>query len=277
MSRGSRAYRSRPSHARLHAPGFIQTPHPLRNAVRRVIGAPNFLRRLQFRPTLELLLPVSNGPIRLLEIGCGQGWMSLEAAGVGFDTVGIDPQGHSGWPSLQHGKVRFLRADGTQLPFAGGAFDRVLMLSVVQMLPDPLALLRECGRVLADSPAARLIFSVPGPYPHLLESMPAEELRELMRSLFHTPGRIWYDREELEVLLQQGNFRIVECRQSPGPTAARVWQQALIQALKAGREPSLKALFYRHYPRLWWDRGSECGSHTPGWGGEWLIAAEPVR
>lgn len=53
--------------------------------------------------------------------------------------------------------------DGQRLPFAAGGFDTVLLLDVLEHLPDPPACLKEIHRVLA--PGGRVVVQVPFLYP----------------------------------------------------------------------------------------------------------------
>jgi ubiquinone/menaquinone biosynthesis C-methylase UbiE len=84
-----------------------------------------------------------------LDIACGEGRVARELAPRGYRTVGIDSS-----PTL----VRLAReadpsgdyrvADAAALPFAGGAFDLVVVFMSLQDVDDAVAVLREAGRVL---------------------------------------------------------------------------------------------------------------------------------
>ena len=93
---------------------------------------------------------------RLLDLGCGDGLYS-HLSGLGkVEAIGIDPektaieqaakmtQGQH-YPSKA---PRFLVGAGTQIPFKEASFDMVAMLDVIEHLPNPVAVLREIGRVL---------------------------------------------------------------------------------------------------------------------------------
>jgi ubiquinone/menaquinone biosynthesis C-methylase UbiE len=47
-------------------------------------------------------------------------------------------------------RIRFERADVKALPFATGAFDGVFSNTILHHIPEPLAFLREAGRVLGS-------------------------------------------------------------------------------------------------------------------------------
>jgi SAM-dependent methyltransferase len=92
---------------------------------------------------------------RLLEIGCGGGILLREALGRGAAATGVD---HS--PEMV--SLAQARASGAEvilgraeeLPFADASFTAVAMSIVLMFLPEPVAVLRECRRVLV--PGGRL-------------------------------------------------------------------------------------------------------------------------
>ncbi|MBK1788424.1 methyltransferase domain-containing protein [Prauserella sp. ASG 168] len=57
--------------------------------------------------------------------------------------------------------VGFLRADARRLPFPDGTVDAITCLAVLQLIPEPLAVVAELMRVLA--PGGRLAIMVPSP------------------------------------------------------------------------------------------------------------------
>lgn len=94
---------------------------------------------------------------RVCDLGCG-----LEAAFLDFvsdrivEGVGVDDQVEN----VSNGRCRRLRGDlGSPLPLSEGYFDHVVMLAVLEHLPEPEPVLREAHRVLA--PAGTLILTWP--------------------------------------------------------------------------------------------------------------------
>jgi SAM-dependent methyltransferase len=92
---------------------------------------------------------------RILEVGCGEGMM--------FDGTGTTPvQMDVSMTRVARaaGKCRFLLCgDGYQLPFAGGSFDVVLLVAVLEHTREPWRILAETRRVL--TPGGRAIMVVP--------------------------------------------------------------------------------------------------------------------
>ncbi len=94
---------------------------------------------------------------RVLDIGCGTGYYSLEAArriGDGGRLTCLDIQGEM--LVRTRGRLRaaglenaeFVHASAEHLPFASGSFDHVLLVTVLGEIPDRLQALREVRRVL---------------------------------------------------------------------------------------------------------------------------------
>ncbi|MCL5671599.1 MAG: class I SAM-dependent methyltransferase [Acidobacteria bacterium] len=95
-----------------------------------------------------------------IDLGCGTGVFSLEAARRGARTVGVDSSAamlaiagskaeHSDLP------VSFLRADAESLPFPSESLDLVLAVTALCLAGKPAAVLQEAFRVL--KPGGRLV------------------------------------------------------------------------------------------------------------------------
>ena len=86
---------------------------------------------------------------RLLEIGCGGGLLLRDALALAVSATGID---HSEeMVSLARERApgaEVVLGSAEQLPFEDASFAAVAMSVVFFFLPDPLAVLRECRRVL---------------------------------------------------------------------------------------------------------------------------------
>jgi methionine biosynthesis protein MetW len=96
----------------------------------------------------------------LLDVGCGAGVLGPAVAGRFERVYGVD---------IAAGCVAAARGNGLEasqvdldeapLPFEPGFFDAVTVLSVLQYFRDPLAVLRECHRVLR--PSGQLLLASP--------------------------------------------------------------------------------------------------------------------
>ena len=112
-------------------------------------------------------LPEGGGMSRALDLGCGDGLFAHLLARQGLAVTGVDPEG----AAIEQAKAKvaaqqypgeaptFQVATGEELGFDDGSFDVVLMLDVIEHLPNPVAVLREVARVLAAGGA--LVLSTP--------------------------------------------------------------------------------------------------------------------
>ncbi|HEX5387037.1 MAG TPA: class I SAM-dependent methyltransferase [Gemmatimonadales bacterium] len=96
---------------------------------------------------------------RALEVGYGSGIFQYELSRAARVSVGIDV--HSSAAVTRSRLTRdgvqseLVRGSGCVLPFRDGSFERVVLMSTLEFVPDPAACLREVLRVLA--PGGRLV------------------------------------------------------------------------------------------------------------------------
>lgn len=95
----------------------------------------------------SLLAPLPSGA-RVLDVGCGTGWLAQRLARRGWRVVGLDPS--AAMLARAAGRLPVVRGDGLRLPFADGAFDAVCVTAVLDFVDDPAALLREARRVARE-------------------------------------------------------------------------------------------------------------------------------
>lgn len=113
---------------------------------------------------------------RVLDLGTAAGSIAHFLSTLGCETVGVDlseagiARARARYPGL-----RFEVADAAALPFADGAFDKVVAADVTEHLDDDAfrGLLREARRVLA--PGGTLSIHTPNPK-HAIERLKAHEL-----------------------------------------------------------------------------------------------------
>lgn len=100
------------------------------------------------------------GRATVLEVGAGEGYGADLIASVAARTVTLEYDTASA-VHLRSAYPRLVavRGNAVRLPFAGGAFDVVVCLQVIEHLWDQPALVAECARVLA--PGGRLLVSTP--------------------------------------------------------------------------------------------------------------------
>jgi SAM-dependent methyltransferase len=86
---------------------------------------------------------------RLLEVGCGGGLLLRDALATGAAPTGLDHSEEMVALARERAPGAEVVLGGAEaLPFPDGAFTAVAMSVVFMFLPDPVAALRECRRVL---------------------------------------------------------------------------------------------------------------------------------
>jgi len=140
-----------------------------------------------------LILDRLQGAHRVLDVGCGDGFLLGRTAETCELSVGVDPE-RAGVELAREKLVSTdrcvaLMASGAALPFADASFDAVVMADVIEHLPDPHATLREITRVLR--PDGRVVVTTPRRLPnhwwdranHVTE-FSSSELKELLAPHF---------------------------------------------------------------------------------------------
>jgi SAM-dependent methyltransferase len=221
----------------------------LRGTFQRLLGAPNFLRRLQW-PTIERLLALEPEHV-VLDVGAGDLQLTAELAKQRVRAViaaDAAPRIETlGYVARRLTRLRLVRADGMRLPLADGSVDRVLGSSVLQMVPDPMALLAECRRVLKVGGV--LVLTVPEAYRYLPTD--GEFLQKLNR-MFGVKGKGYVAENELQKMLLTARFRPRERTRVPGPLGSFIWEASVGASHRFGsaRVPSLLAFTLYPLARL---------------------------
>jgi SAM-dependent methyltransferase len=124
-------------------------------AVDRLLSRVTGLADLRRRAEIMYLDGVPPG--RLLDVGCGDGTMLARLRRLGWAGEGteVDPEA-AAHARTRHGLVVHLGPLET-LRFPDGTFDAVVMNHVVEHVHDPIALLRECRRILGPGGQLRVV------------------------------------------------------------------------------------------------------------------------
>jgi 2-polyprenyl-3-methyl-5-hydroxy-6-metoxy-1,4-benzoquinol methylase len=173
-----------------------------------------------FHATLDELWSKA-APSSVLDVGCGEGVLTLEWAERLGDgrIVGIDledPKLRAEWDKRARVNLEFRAEEATQLSFTDDEFDLASAIEVLEHVPEPEATLAEMARVARG---------------HLLVSVPREPLWRGLnmargaywRDLGNTPGHVnhWSKREFVSLLSRYGT---VEEARSPFP-----WTMLLVR------------------------------------------------
>lgn len=150
----------------------------------------------QYNPPLEARYDILVNRIgrvrRILDAGCGDGYLMSRVSTFGDEVVGIDPE--AAGVTLAADKLRrfgnctVVQASSYALPFGDGDFDVVLLADVIEHLENPARGLDEITRVLA--PEGTLLVTTPKWRPdrkwdsqHVREYKP-EELAVCLKAYF---------------------------------------------------------------------------------------------
>ncbi len=97
----------------------------------------------------ELVRTFGSRPVRVLDLGCGAGFLANDLARRGHHVIGIDTTLENLEVARARGNASYLRADARRLPVADGSVDVVCMMDLLEHVEDPAAVIAEAARVLA--------------------------------------------------------------------------------------------------------------------------------
>lgn len=109
----------------------------------------------EFRQVVKLLEQTGLHSGRLLEVGCAYGFFLDEAARL-FDVRGVELADHARESCRARG-LRVVDSIADADVRAGAPYDAVVMLDVIEHLPDPAALLREVAQMVR--PGGRIVLT----------------------------------------------------------------------------------------------------------------------
>lgn len=136
----------------------------------------NVYDRRHVKEVMQFLSPRETD--RILEVGCGRGFITKEVQNISPETHGIDVNPES----ITHGVALNLRVNSAySLEFSDGRFDKVYSFHVIEHIPDTQKVLSEMERVL--KPGGLLFLAYPAEPIHGLFSIPAATI------LFKNPLR----------------------------------------------------------------------------------------
>jgi 2-polyprenyl-6-hydroxyphenyl methylase/3-demethylubiquinone-9 3-methyltransferase len=186
---------------------------------------------------------------RVLDLGCGGGYVSTALSDAGYEVVGIDPSTKAIRAASQAGDGVFAVAHGEQLPFPAESFHAVICSEVLEHVISPARVLSESARVL--TPGGTLLFS--GPNRTWMSRLLLVDLAQRWRPTRLLPPELHeWDRfirpEELGELLIGNGLRINEVRglglsrtDVPGAVAASLaLKRQRVTYAEAGRRVRLR-------------------------------------
>lgn len=107
----------------------------------------------------ELLKFSENTNLRILDMGCGGGFLTTALAQQGYEITGLDIHPENLNVARSHdttGSGNFICGDARSAPFPSGSFDAVSILDLLEHVEDPEAIIKEASRLLI--PGGLLLF-----------------------------------------------------------------------------------------------------------------------
>src|SRR5215475_15639135 len=92
-----------------------------------------------------------SGEVKVLDIGCGGGFLSNYLAEAGFTVSGLDIAAESLTIARRHdmtGRARYVRGDAYRLPYDDGAFHVACAMDFLEHVDEPGRALTEAARIL---------------------------------------------------------------------------------------------------------------------------------
>jgi 2-polyprenyl-6-hydroxyphenyl methylase / 3-demethylubiquinone-9 3-methyltransferase len=192
---------------------------------------------------LERKYPDRN--IRILDLGCGAGFLANALALNGYRVTGLDLSGSSLEVARNHdttGTVDYLVGDACRLEFEAGTFDVVCAMDFLEHVGQPEKVVREAARVL--KPGGLCFFYTFN--------------RNILSWLIVIKGVEWFIRNaprnmhrlryfikpaEMQRMCHQNGMRVTVCR----GLAPRIFQFSFWKMLKTGSvDDNFKFSFTRH-------------------------------
>jgi 2-polyprenyl-6-hydroxyphenyl methylase / 3-demethylubiquinone-9 3-methyltransferase len=91
---------------------------------------------------------------RILDVGCGAGFLANHLGALGHDVTGLDASDDALAVAARHDPghtVRYQKGDALELPFEDASFDVVCAMDLLEHVEDPEQAIAEAARVLRPS------------------------------------------------------------------------------------------------------------------------------
>ncbi len=193
-------------------------------------------------PVVELLAPQAGE--RILDLGCGDGYLTAKLAALGCDVLGIDGSAAQVEAARKIG-VKAEVMDGSRLAF-DSEFDAVFSNATLHWMKDADAVIAGAWKAL--KPGGRFVAECGGDgCVSQIRSALAQALAQ--RGFDFESLNPWYfpTAEEYGKRLEKQGFRVEEIRVFPRPTSLpgemKDWLETFAESFTAPLSPSEKPLF----------------------------------
>ncbi|WP_456400143.1 class I SAM-dependent methyltransferase [Persephonella sp.] len=172
----------------------------------------DFVPRLAF-PLIDLLGDIKGK--KILDVGCGDGTLTLELVNRGADVIGIDSSPEMVKASKSKG-IKAILGTATDLPFYE-EFDAVFSNAVLHWVPEAEKALENIAKSLKDGGIFVAEFGGKGNIQSIIQAM--EQVFE-ENPEFGKFKNIWYfpDANEYKSLLEKAGFKVEYIELIPRPT-----------------------------------------------------------
>jgi len=178
------------------------------------------LDRRKFAEVLDALEPYRG---RILDVGCSLGLFLALARERGWDGIGLELAPRALAHAREVHGLEVLDVSLEEARFEDGSFDSVALLSTLEHVVEPLALLRESARVLR--PGGALYVIVPN-----VDSLACRALGAQARTFDGRNHLVYFSAATLTDALGRSGFDVVR-------TTTRIGSLGPVLASAAGREP----------------------------------------
>jgi ubiquinone/menaquinone biosynthesis C-methylase UbiE len=202
--------------------GYMPHKNVWKDLILKILGYPSVIRRVQAPIILEMLELKKDDMV--LDAGCGRGFFTYEIGKRCKMSIGIDwiLSEDLSFAMSKRSNVSFIKGDVQKLPLASRKFDKILLSSVLQMVEDDRALLKECRRVLKKE--GILVLSVPVEY-HYIKRL--NSLKPQLKKRFGALGKAYYSLNEVVELLRSEGFKIMKIEYSPKKWGSLIFEIGL--------------------------------------------------
>lgn len=179
---------------------------------------------------------------RILDIGCGGGFLANSLAENGHEVTGLDSSARSLQVASRHdptGTVRYIQGDAYRLPFPGSSFEVACAMDFLEHVEEPGRAVQEASRVLMPGGLFFFYTFNRNPLAWLLA------IKGLEWFVPNTPARLHLYRlfirpAELSAHCARAGLRVDELR----GIRPRILSRAMFRLLSAGRvDPQFPFLF----------------------------------